>query len=690
MDGPVGLVMCDAAWTITWANAAATAMLDPNLRPVLAKSFATWCKITEGAQGPTELRELHRADRTTVWVHVSVSRAGNGYLVHLMAADHIAKKLSALTYQESTWRIAAEAAEIGVWDYNAKNEARFHSAAWKRMRGLPINKPHTETFEEWLERLHPDDRESTIEHVRNHNSGEVSNFSFEYRERTTAGNYVWILARGRAVEWDAIGVPTRLLGTDIDISAIKEEERLRAYETQTLHQKHVIELEKEHQQTEAARQIAHVLSRHDPLTQLPNRRVFSEEINRLLAANNAGEAFAVLLIDLDHFKPVNDLYGHATGDVIIRTASERLLAVVGTSGTIARLGGDEFGVIIKTDADNLEAVARECAREVIAQLSTPFATDGFNVEIGASVGVAIYPLHGHDAKTIFRNADMALYDVKTGNRGRVKFYSAELGAEAEEKALIENATRDAVANDEIVPFFQPIYDLKSGEVSALEVLARWTHSELGSVPPDKFVPIIEQFSLMPQFTVSMLRQTCAAALAWPDHISFSVNLTAKEVCDFATPIRLLDVLSEFGISGRRFKIEVTEQALMQDLFVAKQVIAAFRQAGVQVMLDDFGAGYAGLGYLRELKFDSIKIDRSFVMTLLRQEESAKIVKVMQTLAGSLNLKTVAEGIEDQQSLEAVRAIGCDYGQGFHFSRAVPALDIAVLLGVAKSRVLKSA
>lgn len=678
LAGPNGVIVCNSSWMITWANEAANKLLDANGTSVVTKFFTSWFKKNETFKFENELKELKCLSGTANWAMVSINKLGNSSVVQLIPANELGRRYTALSYQEGTWRHAIEAAGHGVWDYNANNEAQFYSAGWKRLRGFPVDQPVNDSLEKWEARLHPEDLALVREEVRKHNVGEVEEFSFEYREKHTSGHYVWILARGRAVEWDSIGNPTRLIGSDIDITALKNEELRRTEELNAIHQRHVVELEKEYKQTEAARQVAHVLSRQDPLTQLPNRRVFSEEIGRLLPAEGQGKPFAVMIVDLDHFKPVNDLYGHATGDYIIRTAAERLLEVVGSSGTTARLGGDEFGIILEAEASELSAMADCCAKRIIAILSAPITIGGFQVEIGASIGIAIYPEHGTEAKTLFRNADMALYDIKQNGRGKYKFYCAKLGDEAEAKVVLDAATRQAVAHDEFEPYFQPIVDLKTGDVVALEVLARWNSKALGNVPPDKFINIIDQFNLMPQFTLSMLRQTCVAAKSWPERIAFSINLTAKEVCDLSTPIRMLDVLAQHGIPCSRFKIEVTEQALMNDLFTAKQVITAFRNAGVHVMLDDFGAGYAGLGYLRELKFDSIKIDRSFVMTLLRQDESAKIVWIMQTLADTLNLKTVAEGIEDQKTMDAIRSIGCNYGQGYHFSRAVPMQDVAKL------------
>ena len=525
-----------------------------------------------------------------------------------------------------------------------------------------------------------DDVEHCREQIRQHNAGEVEDFSFEYREKNTSGEYVWIHCRGRVVEWQSDGSASRVLGTDIDITRLKQEEQRRAEENAALHQKHIIELEEAHQRTEAARQVAHLLARQDPLTQLPNRRVFSDEIDHLCSLSNNQTSFAVMIVDLDRFKPVNDLYGLITGDLILRTAAERLLKAVSATGIVARLGGDEFGVILTRQPSDKPCFALSCANAIITTMNDPIQVGGFTVEVGASVGIAVYPEHGTDPHTLFRNADMALYAVKQAERGVATIYSDEMGRKAEAKAILENEVRHAVARDEIQPFFQPIIDLKTGKIQAFEVLARWHNLDLGDVLPDQFIPIIDQFNLMPQFTLSILKQACSFARDWPREIKLSINLTAKEVCDLSTPLKIFRLISEVGFPASRVEIEVTEQALMHDLFTAKQVIMAFRNAGASVVLDDFGAGYAGLGYLRELKFDCIKIDRSFVMTLLRQTESATIVEAMQTLARNLGLKTVAEGVEDERTLEALKKIGCDSAQGYYFSPAVSGSDVMALVG----------
>ena len=599
--------------------------------------------------------------------------------MQIFEADDYVRAGETLAYQESIFRHAIEAAEHAVWEYNANNEALFYSDAWKAMRGFPLEGEFHDSLELWEARLHPDDLESVREHVKQSNSGEIDHFSFEYRERHVDGRWIWILARGRSVEWDENGRPTRLIGTDIDITKLKDEEARRAAEAELAYQRHLAELETANQATEAARQEAYALARLDPLSNLANRRGFAEEIARLSADSKGVPAFAVLLIDLDRFKPVNDMHGHAIGDLVIKELAQRLAAAVRRDGIVARLGGDEFGVVLIGREADMEATAGACADRLIAELNRPISLGGFEVEIGASVGLAVFPRDSRDADVLFRCADMALYQAKQTARGTWSPYSASLGEAAELKAALESEVRRAVADQDIQPYFQPIVDMRTGKVAKFEVLARWQHAAYGALAPDRFIPIIEQFGLINVFTSSMLRRGCRAARSWPGDIAMSINLTSGEVCDPATPLRLLGVAMECGFPATRLEVEITEKALVKDMAAAKQVIAALRGAGLKIQLDDFGAGYSGLGYLRELELDGLKIDRSFISTLHTQDKSRKIIGSIQDLAKSLGLETVAEGIENQEIWDAVSQVGCTYGQGYHISKAVPASEVPELL-----------
>lgn len=678
LPGPVAILLSDGDGRILFANACAVRLFrgDPTGKAV-AELLAG--PSDPSAEAPSAPQRFRRGDGSEFWAFVALSPSRLGRIWQLFEADAYVRERDKLAYQESTWRHAIEAAEHGVWDYNANNEGLFYSDAWKRMRGFPVDQELHDTNEAWEARLHPDDLESVREHVRQQNAGEIDHFNFEYRERRQDGRWIWILARGRTVEWDRDGKPTRLIGTDIDITSLKEEEALRAAEVEAIYQRHLAELEAASQAIEAARRDAAALARVDALSGLANRRAFAEEIGRRSTAGGAMHGFAVILIDLDRFKPINDMHGHEAGDLVIKQAATRLSNAVGADGMVARLGGDEFGVILPHDGEDAEAAAGICAHKLIAWLGRPFWLGEFAVEIGASAGLAVFPRDSTDADTLFRYADMALYEAKNTARGTWRPYSVSLGQAAESRAALEADARRAAAQDEIEPFFQPIVDMRTGNAVKLEMLARWRHPVHGWVAPDRFIPIIEQSGKIADFTLSMLRRACRAARAWPADISISVNLTASEVCDPATPLRLLGVAVESGFPPSRLEVEITEKTMLNDFAAAKQVIAALRGAGVRVLLDDFGAGYAGLGYLRELAFDAIKIDRSFISSLATKPESFKITNAIQSLAESLGLATVAEGIESLEVWRSVARLSCTYGQGYYISKPLPPAEIGRLL-----------
>ena len=401
LAGPVAVLVCRADGTIGWANQSAISLLgvDPSQRPLsdfLDGEPEALADATAG-HAPRQFRRAGGGEKNPFSAFTNVSKSQSGYVLQIFEADDYVRAGETLAYQESIFRHAIEAAEHAVWEYNANNEALFYSDAWKAMRGFPLEGEFHDSLELWEARLHPDDLESVREHVKQSNSGEIDHFSFEYRERHVDGRWIWILARGRSVEWDENGRPTRLIGTDIDITKLKDEEARRAAEAELAYQRHLAELETANQATEAARQAADALARLDPLSNLANRRGFAEEIARLSADSKGVPAFAVLLMDLDRFKPVNDMHGHAIGDLVIKESAQRLAAAVRRDGMVARLGGDEFGVVLIGREADMEATAGACADRLIAELSRPISVGGFEVEIGASVGLAVFPRDSRDA-----------------------------------------------------------------------------------------------------------------------------------------------------------------------------------------------------------------------------------------------------------------------------------------------------
>ncbi len=419
---------------------------------------------------------------------------------------------------------------------------------------------------------------------------------------------------------------------------------------------------------------------HDALTGLPNRRLFFETVEAALPRTaRPGVAYTVLLIDLDRFKPVNDTYGHTAGDSVLCEVAERLKKVVRRGDVVARLGGDEFAIIsqarIKGHADS----AARLAARALAAIGRPIMVGNVAVDVGASIGISLCPENGVTAETLLHDADLAMYRGKHDGRGTFRFFEQRMDADMREQAALEAELRLAASNGDIVPFYQPLVEIPGGRVLGFEILARWNHPERGFVPPDIFIPITEKLGLISDLTFALLRTACRDALTWPGAPMLSLNVSPVQLADNLLPLQILAVLNEVGFPPGRLEIEITENALVADIEAAKAILASFQSLGIKVSLDDFGTGYSSLQHLRELPFDKIKIDRSFVQTMQENPESAKIISAILGLARSLGLPTTAEGIENADVMQRVADDGCEYGQGYYFGKAVPAAEIASLL-----------
>jgi diguanylate cyclase (GGDEF)-like protein len=433
---------------------------------------------------------------------------------------------------------------------------------------------------------------------------------------------------------------------------------------------------------EEAQTLAEALARYDTLTGLANRRVLSDELGKSLGRVDRGEAlFAVLLIDLDRFKPVNDIHGHSAGDLVLGEITARLKTVVRKQDTLARIGGDEFAVICELDRDGQELTKGpiHLAERIVAAIAAPISIGARTVEVGASVGIALCPADGRDADSLLHAADVAMYRAKQAGRGTFRFYEQSMDTELKAQAALEADIQRALLAGEIKPHYQPLIELSDGRLLGFEILARWHHPEKGMIAPDVFISIIERLGLMPEFTLGMLRRACLDASKWPADLRLSLNVSPHELTDLLFPIRLLAVLSETGFLPNRLEIEITENALVADLQTAKAILGTLQDVGVKIALDDFGTGYSSLYHLRELKLDKIKIDRSFIKSMKDNPESAKIVYGILGLAKSLALPTTAEGIEDSEILDRLSEAGCEIGQGYHFGKAMPADEASILV-----------
>lgn len=422
--------------------------------------------------------------------------------------------------------------------------------------------------------------------------------------------------------------------------------------------------------SEAGEALSGSLSHTDPLTNLSNKLRMIEKFYRL-AEKGESPCFAVGLVNLDGMKPINDLFGHAGGNDVLKQCAMRLAAAVEGEGFIYRYQGDEFAFIFPEVRD--VAGASEKGRLLHEVLLAPFDLDGSSVRLSGSFGFALYPQAGDTFDLIMANADTALYHSKRNGRGRVTVYTEKVEALVRENARIEQALRGAIANNDVRPHFQPIISLRNGRLLGFESLARWTDPELGPVSPGRFIPLAEERGIIAPLTESLLWQASRAAADWPDELFLSFNLSSTQLIDPSTAANITQVIRRAGLPPHRLEIEVTETAMMSDPQTAAMIVDELHEAGIKVSMDDFGTGQSSLGRLRELKLDKVKIDRSFIKAIGEDKPAEHIVRAILEMCVGLELTVVAEGIEKIEQAEALKRYGCDAAQGFLFGKPQNAL-----------------
>ncbi len=439
---------------------------------------------------------------------------------------------------------------------------------------------------------------------------------------------------------------------------------------------------------------ADAIARTDALTGLPNRRQFHDELEAELAAGyRDGLDHALLLIDLDRFKAANDAHGHPAGDELLRLVATRLQSVLRDERLIARLGGDEFAFALRCEPggpDRPRTDPGAVAERIVKTLGEPFVlAAGTVIQIGASIGIGLTDAGITDADGLMHRADVALYRAKACDRGCFRTFEHGMDSQVRARALLEGDLRQAIAEDAIVPHFQPVVDLATGRPIGVEMLARWSHPVRGMVSPVDFIPIAEDVGLIGPMTERLLRRACRAAASWPAHVTLACNVSPIHLRDRDLPRMIGAILDETGFPASRLEIEVTESALVGDLDLARGLLDQLKQLGVRLALDDFGTGYSSLRHLQTLPFDKVKIDRSFVAAMVDDPESGKIVSAVVGLSRSLGLSTVAEGVETADTAALLRELGCDIGQGWLFGRPASAEQMDALLSdaVAEDRAL---
>ncbi|SMC49844.1 bifunctional diguanylate cyclase/phosphodiesterase [Novosphingobium sp. B1] len=431
------------------------------------------------------------------------------------------------------------------------------------------------------------------------------------------------------------------------------------------------------EQRESAEKIAY-LARYDTLTGLPNRLMLTEALGNAMAyAEKWRTHCAFMMIDLDRFKAINDTLGHLVGDQMLALVSERLRVIMRDDEVCGRLGGDEFAVVIR-DAADLDRVT-ELADAIISTLSQPYQIDHHVLYVGASVGSAIAPRDGNSVETLLRNADLALYRAKDEGGGRHCTYEPSLHAHAEERRKLEFSLRHALERNEFSLMYQPVVDATTEQVQSFEALLRWTSKEHGFVNPVKFIPLAEDTRLIVPIGEWVLRTACAEAMRWPDHVKIAVNVSGEQLLDPYFAETVVGALATTGLSPHRLEIEVTESIFVRDGTTAQMTLENLMGIGCGVALDDFGTGYSSLGYLRKMRFSTIKVDRSFVQGAAKDNpESLAIVRAVVAMADALEMSTTAEGVETEAELACIRRLGAKKIQGYYFGRPMNAVDALAL------------
>ncbi len=492
----------------------------------------------------------------------------------------------------------------------------------------------------WDFYVKPEDRQAAVAKLLERQS--LTNYELCLKRKD--GSLVWVLESENLIEGPD-GRLSIIEGTTIDIT-----ERKRAEE-----------------------QVKH-LAFHDPLTNLPNRLLFSDRLTLAVAqAHRHNQRLAVLFLDLDRFKVINDSLGHSVGDELLRQVAERIQEYVREGDTVARLGGDEFTLLVP--GITAEEDAAKIAKKICDAIHDPFWIDGRELFVTTSMGVAVYPSDGHDAETLVRNADSAMYRAKEQGRDNYQLYTPAMNAKAVERLSLESRLRQAVANDELELHFQPFFDLKTAEVLGAEALLRWRHPELGLIPPGEFIPIAELSGLIVPIGEWVLRTACAEARKWHASgfasLTVSVNLSSRQFQQSDLVSQVTSALTETGLEPDKLDLEITESNAMQNAEQSINTLRGLKKQGVRISMDDFGTGYSSLNYLKRFPIDRIKLDQSFVRDLPGDKDDAAIAMAVIAMGQSLELVVIAEGVETEEQLTFLKDRNCDQLQGFLFSRPLP-------------------
>ena len=593
--------------------------------------------------------EFVRADgsRRSAEASVTPVRDGSGRITGFrgIARDVTERRRTerALRGSEERYALAARGANDGLWDWDLQSGKVYYSPRWKTMLGYGDGDVRGEP-DDWFGRVHPQDLERLKSQIADHLDGPSSHFENEHRILHKDGSYRWVLCRGVA-ERNGKGQATRMAGSQTDIS-----DRKRAEERLTHH------------------------AFHDVLTGLPNRSLFTSLLDRCIARlkRRGDYRFAVLFLDIDRFKVINDSLGHMVGDQLLVAASKRLASCLRPGDTVARLGGDEFTILLDDIVDEEDAI--RVAERIQVELMAAFKIGSSEVFTSVSIGIALSGPAYRRPEEILRDADTAMYRAKAGGKARHEVFDTDMHRHAVTLLKLETDLRRALERDEFRMVYQPIVALETGRLAGFEALLRWDHPERGLVAPTEFIALAEETGLIIPIGQWALWEACRQLNQWlaiprngADPLMVSVNLSARQFEERALVEIVADALAVTGLPAASLKLEITESVLMDQAEASVRLLDDLRQSGVQVQIDDFGTGYSSLGYLHRFSLDALKIDQSFVSRVGLDDENSEIVRTIVTLARNLGMTVVAEGVETIEQRNYLETLSCEHVQGFLFA-----------------------